>query len=421
MQKKRLEKYKNIMKYIPVFTWRYIFIIGFLTIGLFGWDFYKWHNNHKYFLFTSIKQAMIIATTHYHTPSQLENKASYPLTAKNNAVNPYFSEKQQGGSLNKSPFIQMTDASSAANNNNNTSNSLTNNNNTSNSSTNNNNASNSSTNNNNASSEELSNHLANKPPKIPVSTADEFPPNLPHSVNNEQEPTEHFSTPEYVIIRSSDQATFSSETTAHVALLTVEEGSYFKIGDILLELDCREQQAELKKAQAQQQAAREAEKSATKLQGYGSISETELIKAESDAAMANADVERLTAVVDKCTIKAPFNGAVAELMVHAHETVKPGDPLLKIVNTENLEVQMQVPSNWLRWIHIGTPFNVHVSEINQSIVGVVTKINPQIDSVSQTVKIVGAITTHNPNLLPGMSGQALFPDNPDLKNIKSKN
>jgi membrane fusion protein (multidrug efflux system) len=256
---------------------------------------------------------------------------------------------------------------------------------------------------------------------IAASSIDEFPAELPNSITQTSDQPEHLNTPEYVIIRSSDQATFSSETTAHIALLTIEEGSYFKQGDILLQLDCREQQAELKKSQAQQQATREAEKSANRLQSYGSISESELIKAQSEAAMADADVERLKAVVDKCTIRAPFNGAVSELMVHAHETVKPGDPLLKIVNTDKLELQMQIPSSWLQWMRIGTEFNVHVSEINESINAKVIKINPQIDSVSQTVKIIGIITEHNPNLLPGMSGQAIFPDNPDLKTIKSKN
>jgi membrane fusion protein (multidrug efflux system) len=254
----------------------------------------------------------------------------------------------------------------------------------------------------------------------------EFPSELPNTIdnnlsNNEQDSPDNINTPEYVIIRSSDQATFSSETSARVALLPIKEGSYFKSGDILLEMDCREQQAELKKAKAQQQAMNEAQKSAEKLQSYGSISEFELIKAQSDAAMSNAEVDKLKAIVDKCTLKAPFNGAVAELMVHAHETVKPGDPLMRIVNTDNLELQMQVPSAWLQWIRIGTKFNVHVSEINKSIAATVTKINPQIDSVSQTVKIIGIITENDPELRPGMSGQAIFPNNPDLNKSKSIN
>ena len=390
MQKKFLEKCQIAIQRFPLFNWKYIVIIGFATIVLFSYDLNRWHD--KYYLSKPIKHALITTTSKHalllaktnqtfllatsQAASNLSNENKpYPLTAKNNSVNSYFS-----------PFIQMTDASP--------------------------------TNLPSSFPEDLPKTVPGHSTKISMSTTEEFPADLPATTNTvtpEEEQAEHFSTPEYVIIRSSDQATFSSETSAHVSLLTVEEGSYFKEGDLLLQLDCREQQAELKKAQAQQQATREAEKSAGKLQGYGSISETELIKAQSDAAMANADVERLKAVVDKCTIKAPFNGAVSELLVHAHETVKPGDPLLKIVSTENLELQMQIPSNWLQWIHIGTQFNVHVSEINQSIVAKVIKINPQIDSVSQTVKIIGVITNHNPNLLPGMCGQAIFPDNPDLK------
>src|SRR3990167_1008979 len=141
-------------------------------------------------------------------------------------------------------------------------------------------------------------------------------------------------TPEYVILQPIDEVTFSSETTASIEKLPVKEGSYFKAGDILLELDCRVQKAELDKAIAQQTASDIALKSAIKLKSYDSISEYEVVKAKADAAMVNADVSKLRAIVDKCIIKAPFNGAVAVLKVHSHETVRPGDPLIRIVNTD---------------------------------------------------------------------------------------
>ena len=219
------------------------------------------------------------------------------------------------------------------------------------------------------------------------------------------------STPEYVILRASDQATFSSETTASVAELFVKESSHFQAGDTLLTLDCRMQQADLNKALAQQQATQAAQASAKKLKGYDAISEYELTKAVTDAEMANADVAKLKAVVDKCLIKAPFNGAVADLMVHQHETVKPGDPLMKIVSTENLELELQVPSNWLQWLHIGYIFHVEINEINKTVDAKIIRINPQIEPVSQTVKIMGMITDSNTGLLPGMSGQAIFTNN----------
>lgn len=249
-------------------------------------------------------------------------------------------------------------------------------------------------------------------------TQDEFPKAL--SAPPPQTTLADINTPKYVIIRSSDQATFSSETIASVDSIPVKEGSQFHKNEVLLKLDCRLQTAELDKALAQQTSARMAQVSAKKLKSYGSISEFEYIKASSEAKIADAEVDKLHAVVEKCVIRAPFNGSVAELMVHEHETVKPGDPLLKIVSTDNLEFEMQVPSCWLTWLKTGTDFNVRINENDSLISAKITKINPQIEPVSRTVKIIATITPANPALLPGMSGEAIFPENQQTQCVQDK-
>ena len=246
---------------------------------------------------------------------------------------------------------------------------------------------------------------------------------LPPTLNSPYDtlPATPTKTPEYVVIKSSDQVTYSSETAASILELNVKEGSHFKTGDVLLKLDCRIQSAELAKAIAQANSANLAEQSAQKLKSYGSISELELVKARSDAAIARAEVSKLNAIVEKCIIKAPFNGSVAQLMVHPLESVKPGDPLMKVMNTENLEFEIQVPSNWLQWLKVGSKFYVHLNEINKKVTVEVIRIDPEIESVSQTIKITGQITQPDPSLLPGMSGQAIFPDNPENKENITKN
>lgn len=242
-------------------------------------------------------------------------------------------------------------------------------------------------------------------------TTDALPGALSMPLDNAQS----IGTPDYVIIRSSNQTTFSSEISASVAELSVKEGSHFNKGDVLLSMDCRVQKAELKKALAQYQSASIAKQSAAKLKAYGAISEFELVKATAEEKIASAEVDRLNPIIEKCTIRAPFNGAVSELMIHPYETVKQGEPLLKIVSTDNLEFEMQIPSCWLDTIHVGTVFTVHIGETNQTISATVTKINPQIEPVSQSVKLVAIITPNNPSLLPGMSGQAHFPANKGSK------
>jgi membrane fusion protein (multidrug efflux system) len=137
----------------------------------------------------------------------------------------------------------------------------------------------------------------------------------------------------------------------------------------------------------------------------------ELIKAKTDVDIAKSDVEKFNAIVDKCTIKAPYNGSVSESMVQVGEIAKPGEPLLKIINNENLELQMQVPSVWLRWLHVGSVFKVLINETNKTVSAKVLKINPEINPISQTVKIIGIPITPDLTLLPGMSGLATFKEN----------
>ncbi len=215
----------------------------------------------------------------------------------------------------------------------------------------------------------------------------------------------------YVVVQPVTSITFSSETTASVDKVNVKEGESFRAGTILLTLDCRIQKADLDKAIARQTLAHAAAVSAQKLRNYGSISNFEYTQATTNAASANADVSKLNAIVDKCTIKAPFNGAVSNVPVHPYESIKPGDPLLKIVSSEDLYFETQVPSEWLAWLHVGSLFQVKLNETSKIVAVKVTRINPQIDSVTQTVKIVGRTAQPDVTLEPGMSGQASFGGN----------
>lgn len=235
---------------------------------------------------------------------------------------------------------------------------------------------------------------------------------LPNTLDDQD--SQHFNStlPEYVVIQPSEEVTYSSETSASVGEISVKEGSTFSKGAALLKLDCRIQEADLKKAQAEKSVSDLGFISAQKLKKYKAISDLEYQQAQSQKSVSDAEVEKLKAVVEKCTLVAPFNGSVARLMVHMFETVKPGDPLLKIVSIEDLDFVLQVPSNWLEWLHIGSTVHVQVNEINKNVEVKVVKISPEIDSVSQTVKVFAKSVTPDSALMPGMSGQATFPDKP---------
>ena len=112
--------------------------------------------------------------------------------------------------------------------------------------------------------------------------------------------------------------------------------------------------------------------------------------------------------VSQCIIAAPYGGTVVELLAQEHESVAPQQPLLSIIGGERLEVELIVPSAWLMHLRVGTPFQFTVDETGESYPALVTRLGAQIDPASQTVKVVGDFQSLPPEVMAGMSGEAVF-------------
>ena len=126
-----------------------------------------------------------------------------------------------------------------------------------------------------------------------------------------------------------------------------------------------------------------------------------LEKAKSELRIAELNVER-------CQIKAPFDGAVEEVVVNTYETIQPQVELMKIIQTEVLELEMVVSSEWISWLKIGHPIKVYIDEIQKEFNATISGIGANVDAVSQTIQLKGTITDTSPALLPGMSGRVVF-------------
>lgn len=201
----------------------------------------------------------------------------------------------------------------------------------------------------------------------------------------------------------------SSEMAAKIIQLNVQEGERFKQGDLLVAFNCAEQQAQLKKAQAVVKATEKTYEVNTRLTKLNSMSPLELEIAAAEVAKAKADIALMEAVLQKCTINAPFSGRVAERLVQRYQYVGPGVPILDILDDSQLEVTVLVPSNWLKWLKPGTEFKVFLEETQREYPVKVKMVGARIDAVSQSIKITGLITGKFEGLLAGMSGKAIFP------------
>ncbi|WP_028312146.1 efflux RND transporter periplasmic adaptor subunit [Derxia gummosa] len=210
-------------------------------------------------------------------------------------------------------------------------------------------------------------------------------------------------------LASPNAVTVASEIGARITALPVPEGGSFKRGQLLASFDCSAQRAQLDKAQATLDAARQQVKVNARLVELNSISKLEVDQAEARAKEAQAEVSYMQTMLTKCSVSAPFAGRVAKRQAASFQVVAPGTPILDIVETGTLELKLIVPSRWLAWLKPGTKFSIEIDELGRSFPAHVVRLGAQIDPVSQSLPVTGAVDGDTAALLPGMSGWAVFP------------
>ncbi|MGM9516183.1 efflux RND transporter periplasmic adaptor subunit [Roseateles sp. DB2] len=203
--------------------------------------------------------------------------------------------------------------------------------------------------------------------------------------------------------------TVSAEIAARVASLPLREGEAFRAGQTLVGFDCALYQNQQRKAEATVEAATAVLQSNQRMAELNSIGRYEVEQSQAKLKEAQAEAASAKLLVGRCAIAAPFAGRVVKRQVAAHQYVSPGSPLLDIVETGQLELQMIVPSKWLSWLKPGSSFSVEVEELGKSYPAKVQRLGAQIDPVSQTLPVYGVMDGSQPGLLPGMSGWAVFP------------
>lgn len=142
---------------------------------------------------------------------------------------------------------------------------------------------------------------------------------------------------------------------------------------------------------------------------------------EEDVRMARAQVEqaeagyaaaqaalRLTRVqLANATIRAPFAGRVAELLVTSGEFVAPGTTVAVLYDDRTLEVEVSVGERDLALVREGQPVAVRPEVVSSATLrGTVRHIQPSADPVSRAAKVRIRLAEAPEGLLPGTSVQA---------------
>lgn len=206
------------------------------------------------------------------------------------------------------------------------------------------------------------------------------------------------------------ESVLSSQITAQITRIPVEEGQRFEAGQVLVEFRCDETRAELMKSKAELRAAGSEHQANLKLREHNAVSPLEVAVSAAKVDQARADVALWEARLAHCSITAPFPGRVARVVAKPFETVTQGAPLLEVLDDRELTMQLHVPSNWVSWLEAGSGFEVSIDETGRTYTATITGLGARVDPVSQTLQVNAVIDGRHDELLAGMSGLARFPE-----------
>jgi membrane fusion protein (multidrug efflux system) len=210
------------------------------------------------------------------------------------------------------------------------------------------------------------------------------------------------------LLSARAQAIVSSEIAGRIVEIPFREGERFAAGDTLARFECAIYDAQLAGARGAELFAQrqlEQKRELVRLRSAGEI-EVGLAQARLDEVAAQAALQEV--LVSRCTVRAPFAGAVVARAANAGESVAAGAPLIEIVDDSDYEIRVLSPSHWLAWLTVGEPFTFEIDEADESLAARVEAIGASVDAASQTILVIGRLLAHTDRLVPGMSGSARF-------------
>ncbi len=210
------------------------------------------------------------------------------------------------------------------------------------------------------------------------------------------------------VLVAKQEATLASTMGGQIIQFDFYNGDHFSEGNVLVGFDCRIVEAQYASTAARLEAARATLKARKKLKELKSVSNLDYAIAVSEAKQAAAETSERKVQKELCKIKAPYDGRITRRDTNLHETVEPGQPLLKIASLDKLQAQLLVPSNWLSWVKTGTPLKITIDENDKTYPAHIVRIGGEVDPVSQSIALVAEFDKREDDTLPGMSGTAHF-------------
>ncbi len=207
-------------------------------------------------------------------------------------------------------------------------------------------------------------------------------------------------------VQSVEGADISTEEGGTIAAVPRDKGALVRKGDVLVLLDRRLIEAEMKSAEAALAYSEYNEEQTRKLYEAKQVSREEMLLAETklDQAKAAADIARIR--YERAAIKAPYDGVVADRYVEIGQLVSPGTRVARIVNPYTLKLAGAVSEREVRYVSESAPVRVALDGAEATLPGHVHWVGFEANPTTGKFPVEVYVENRKLNVRPGVVGRA---------------
>jgi membrane fusion protein (multidrug efflux system) len=197
--------------------------------------------------------------------------------------------------------------------------------------------------------------------------------------------------------------TVSADLPGIVDRIRFESGRAVSQGDVLVELDTRQERAQLDAAEAQRDLAQLNFKRLQNLVEDGAISRADYDRAAAEQKSTEARVGEIRATIERKVVRAPFSGVLGIRQVHLGQYLSAGDPVVPLQSLDPIYVNFGVPQQEATQLRTGRRVRLTADGLdNVMLTGRVTALDSVVDETTRNVTVQATFANPNGKLRPGM-------------------
>jgi membrane fusion protein (multidrug efflux system) len=204
--------------------------------------------------------------------------------------------------------------------------------------------------------------------------------------------------------------TVSADLPGTVDKIHFESGQWVHEGDVLVELDTRQERAQLANLEAQRDLAKVNYDRAQELVKAGVISRSDYDNATAQQKATEAQVADVRAAIARKTIHSPFSGVLGIRQISLGQYLASGQAIVSLQSLSPIYVNFGVPQQDTPKVIPGHVLRVTNNDLpGMAFTGRITAIDSVINEQTRNIQVQAIVTNKENKLRPGMFVQVELP------------